>query len=54
MTILLVDQNALLALEAAHRTYVVGSGAITLSGEAKFLLRDARIRDACLGEGRSG
>jgi ABC-type lipopolysaccharide export system ATPase subunit len=46
-------ENALLALEAAHRTYVAGSGAITLSGEAKSLLHDARIRDAYLGEAHS-
>jgi branched-chain amino acid transport system ATP-binding protein len=53
VTILLVEQNALLALEAAHRAYVMESGAITLSGEAKSLLHDARIREAYLGEARS-
>jgi branched-chain amino acid transport system ATP-binding protein len=52
VTILLVEQNALLALEAAHRAYVMESGAITLSGEAKSLLHDARIREAYLGEAR--
>jgi branched-chain amino acid transport system ATP-binding protein len=53
VTILLVEQNALLALEAAHRAYVMESGAITLSGEAKSLLHDARIREAYLGEARA-
>src|SRR3954470_7613536 len=50
VTILLVEQNALLALEAARRAYVMESGTITLSGEAKALLHDARIREAYLGE----
>ena len=53
VTILLVEQNALLALEAARRAYVMESGSITLSGEAKSLLHDARIREAYLGEARS-
>ena len=51
VTILLVEQNALLALELAHRGYVMESGAIALSGEAKSLLADPRIREAYLGEG---
>jgi branched-chain amino acid transport system ATP-binding protein len=53
VTILLVEQNALLALEAASRGYVMESGAITLSGEGKRLLGDPRIREAYLGEARS-
>ena len=53
VTILLVEQNALLALEAASRAYVMESGSITLSGEAKSLLHDARIREAYLGEASS-
>ena len=52
VTILLVEQNALLALEAARRAYVMESGGITLSGDAKALLHDARIREAYLGEAR--
>jgi branched-chain amino acid transport system ATP-binding protein len=52
VTILLVEQNALLALEAARRAYVMESGCITLSGDAKTLLHDARIREAYLGEAR--
>jgi branched-chain amino acid transport system ATP-binding protein len=54
VTILLVEQNALLALEAARRAYVMESGSITLSGDAKSLLHDARIREAYLGEARAG
>jgi len=54
VTILLVEQNALLALEAARRAYVMESGSITLSGDAKTLLHDARIREAYLGEASSG
>ena len=51
VTILLVEQNALLALEVAHRGYVMESGTITLSGSSKELLSDARVREAYLGEG---
>ena len=50
VTILLVEQNALLALEVANRGYVMESGAITLSGPAKDLLSDTRVREAYLGE----
>jgi branched-chain amino acid transport system ATP-binding protein len=48
--ILLVEQNAKLALEAAHRAYVMDSGLITLSGEAKSMLNDPKVREAYLGE----
>src|ERR671914_1798982 len=50
VTILLVEQNARLALEAAGRAYVMESGSITLSGDARTLLHDPRIREAYLGE----
>ena len=50
VTILLVEQNARLALELAHRGYVMESGAIALSGSAKSLLEDARVKEAYLGE----
>jgi branched-chain amino acid transport system ATP-binding protein len=53
VTILLVEQNARLALEAASRGYVMESGNITLSGDAKTLLHDPRIQEAYLGEARS-
>jgi branched-chain amino acid transport system ATP-binding protein len=47
---LLVEQNARLALEAAHRAYVMESGLITLSGDAGTLLDDPKVREAYLGE----
>jgi branched-chain amino acid transport system ATP-binding protein len=50
VTVLLVEQNARLALEAAHRGYVMESGRITLADEAGKLLADARVREAYLGE----
>jgi len=51
VTILLVEQNAKLALELAHRGYVMESGSITLAGEAKALLANPKVREAYLGEG---
>ena len=51
ITILLVEQNARLALQAAHRGYVMESGLITMSGEAHAMLDDPRVRQAYLGEG---
>jgi branched-chain amino acid transport system ATP-binding protein len=50
MTILLVEQNARLALEVAHRGYVMESGNITLAGEAKGLLENPKVREAYLGD----
>ncbi len=47
---LLVEQNARLALEAAHRAYVMDSGLISLAGDAKQLLNDPKVRAAYLGE----
>ena len=47
---LLVEQNARLALEVAQRGYVMESGLITLSGDAKALLNDPKVREAYLGE----
>ncbi|MEP6608665.1 MAG: ABC transporter ATP-binding protein [Burkholderiaceae bacterium] len=47
---LLVEQNARLALQVAHRGYVMESGLITLSGDAKSLLNDSKVREAYLGE----
>ncbi|MBU8849561.1 MAG: ABC transporter ATP-binding protein, partial [Desulfobacterales bacterium] len=48
-TILLVEQNANLALHAASRGYVVETGEITLEDEAKSLLSNPKIREAYLG-----
>ncbi len=50
VTILLVEQNAKLALEVSRRGYVMESGEITLSGDAKALLHDPAVRAAYLGE----
>ena len=49
-TILLVEQNASRALALADRGYVMESGEVTMSGEAKGLLADPRVRAAYLGE----
>jgi branched-chain amino acid transport system ATP-binding protein len=50
MTILLVEQNARLALEVCSRGYVMESGLITLADTSAALLADARVRAAYLGE----
>jgi len=50
MTILLVEQNARLALQMADRAYVMESGLITLNGPGQELLQDPRVRTAYLGE----
>ncbi len=50
VTILLVEQNAKLALEVSRRGYVMESGEITLAGEAERLLHDPAVRAAYLGE----
>jgi branched-chain amino acid transport system ATP-binding protein len=49
-TVLLVEQNASRALALANRGYVMDSGEVTMSGEAKELLADPRVRAAYLGE----
>jgi len=50
MTVLLIEQNAKLALESSQRAYVMESGTITLNGEAAKLLNDPKVRAAYLGE----
>jgi len=50
VTLLLVEQNARLALETSHRGYVLDGGTITISGESRALLGDPRVREAYLGE----
>jgi branched-chain amino acid transport system ATP-binding protein len=50
MTVLLVEQNAKLALEVSQRGYVMESGEITLTDEAANLLANPRVREAYLGE----
>ena len=48
-TILLVEQNAQMALSVANRAYVLGTGKITISGDARDVLADDRVRAAYLG-----
>ena len=48
-TILLVEQNAQMALSIANRAYVLGTGRITMSGPAAEVLADDRVRAAYLG-----
>ena len=50
VTILLIEQNARLALEISTRGYVMDGGLITLAGESKALLADPKVREAYLGE----
>lgn len=50
MTVLLVEQNAKLALEVSQRGYVMESGEITLTDESAKLLANPKVREAYLGE----
>jgi branched-chain amino acid transport system ATP-binding protein len=50
-TVLLVEQNALMALSVAHRGYVLETGTIALEGSAEELRRDPQVKAAYLGEG---
>jgi branched-chain amino acid transport system ATP-binding protein len=50
MTILLIEQNAKLALQCSQRGYVLESGEITLNGDSVSLLGDPKVRAAYLGE----
>ncbi len=50
VTILLVEQNARLALDASNRGYVMESGLVTLSGDSASLLDNPQVRQAYLGE----
>jgi branched-chain amino acid transport system ATP-binding protein len=50
VTVLLVEQNASRALGIANRGYVMESGLITMSGDAKVMLSDPKVRAAYLGE----
>jgi branched-chain amino acid transport system ATP-binding protein len=45
-----VEQNASRALEIADRAYVMESGVISMSGDAKEMLNDPKVRAAYLGE----
>jgi branched-chain amino acid transport system ATP-binding protein len=48
-TVLLIEQNANMALQVANRAYVLETGAITVSGAARELLHDPQVADAYLG-----
>lgn len=50
LTVLLVEQNANIALSSSDRAYVIETGEIVLKGDAKELLVDDRVRKAYLGE----
>jgi branched-chain amino acid transport system ATP-binding protein len=50
VTILLVEQNASRALEIADRGYVMESGLISMTGNARDMLNDPKVRAAYLGE----
>ena len=49
-TILLIEQNAQMALQTAHRGYVIETGQIVLHDDAKKLLGNDQVRKAYLGE----
>jgi branched-chain amino acid transport system ATP-binding protein len=51
MTMLLVEQNAMRALELADRAYVMDSGLMVLEGEAQHLLNHPSVQEAYLGLG---
>jgi len=50
MTLLLVEQNARLALQVTERAYVLDSGQVTLTGQSRALLDDPQVRSAYLGD----
>ena len=49
-TVLLVEQNALMALEVAHRGYVLQTGEVVLHDDAKVLMKNDMVRKVYLGE----
>lgn len=49
VTILLVEQNAVMALDVAHRAYVLETGRITLAGTGQELAKNDAVRQAYLG-----
>lgn len=51
VTILLIEQNANMALQIAHHAYVLETGRVTMEGTGAELLKDERIREAYLGAG---
>ena len=53
ITVLLIEQNANMALQVAHSAYVLETGNITMSGTGEELLSDNRIREAYLGKSKA-
>ena len=53
ITVLLIEQNANMALQVAHRAYVLETGVLTLSGTGAELLADPKIREAYLGKSKN-
>ena len=53
ITVLLIEQNANMALQVAHSAYVLETGNITMSGTGAELLADDRIREAYLGKSKT-
>ncbi|MEI8131855.1 MAG: ABC transporter ATP-binding protein [Leptolinea sp.] len=49
LTILLVEQNAILALEISHHSFVLETGAIKMQGKGSDLLNDPRVKESYLG-----
>ena len=49
LSVVLVEQNAYMALNIANRAYVLENGVVTMSGDSKKLINDDRIRKAYLG-----
>jgi len=52
ITVLLIEQNANMALQAAHTAYVLETGEITMTGTGSELLADERVKEAYLGKNR--
>ncbi len=53
ITVLLIEQNANMALQVAHRAYVLETGVITMSGTGEELLADPKVREAYLGKSKN-
>jgi branched-chain amino acid transport system ATP-binding protein len=49
MTIVVAEQNAAMALSIAHRGYVLETGEVSITGEAKALLNDDRVKRVYIG-----
>ena len=53
ITVLLIEQNANMALQCAHTAYVLETGNITMTGTGAELLADERIKEAYLGKSKN-